>query len=147
MTLQAYFDTSALVKRYIEEAGSRDVMRLMDAAEHQAVSVVAEAELPAALARAVRMGVITQQDGDAALRAWEVDCEDLLWIQLPQVMARQAGQLARRDGLRGYNALHLATAFWWQANVGHDLVVATYDRELWRAAWQHGLPVFPEQEP
>lgn len=147
MTVQVYFDTSALVKRYINEAGSKDVADLLRAAEYQAVSIVTEAELPAALARAVRIGAITEQDGQETLKAWEKDCEELLWIQLPQTIAKHAGQLAWQDGLRGYDAMHLATALWWHANLEQDLVVATYDRELWRAAKQHGLSVFPEQCP
>jgi len=147
MTLQVYFDTSALVKRYIKETGSQDVARLVAEADHPATSIVAEAELPAALARAVRVGVLDQPDAAAALKAWERDCEELLWIQLPQITARQAGQLAWREGLRGYDAMHLAVALWWQASLGQDLVVATYDRELWRAAQRHGLKAFPQQEP
>lgn len=147
MTVQVYFDTSALVKRYVNEAGSEDVANLLKAAEYQAVSIVMEAELPAALACAVRIGAITERDGQEALKAWEEDSEELLWIQLPQTLAKHAGQLAWQDGLRGYDAMHLATAVWWQTNLEQDLVVATYDRELWRAAKQHGLSVFPEQCP
>jgi predicted nucleic acid-binding protein len=147
MTLQAYFDTSALVKRYVAESGSCEVARLLAEAEYQAVSIVAEAELPAALARAVRAGTLTQRDGATALKAWEQDRDDLLWIQLPQATTRLASQLAWQDGLRGYDAIHLATALWWQANLGQQLVVVTYDRELWRAAGQHGLSVVPKETP
>mgnify|MGYP001170118919 CR=1 FL=1 len=147
MTIQVYLDTSALVKRYVAEAGSKDVAELLNGSEYQAASVVTEAELPAALGRAWRVGAISERDAQAALRAWEKDREDLLWIQLPQNIARQGGQLAWQDGLRGYDAMHLATALWWQANLGEPLVVATYDRDLWRAAKKHGLGVFPAQEP
>jgi predicted nucleic acid-binding protein len=147
MTVQVYLDTSTLVKRYVAEAGSDDVAALLKEAQYQAASIVTEAELPAALGRATRMGLITERDGQAALKAWEQDREELLWIQLPQITAQQAGQLAVQDGLRGYDAIHLATALWWQTNLGQELIVATYDRELWRAAKVHGLSVFPEQEP
>jgi predicted nucleic acid-binding protein len=146
MRRQVYLDTSALVKRYIQEPGSQDMARLLAEAEHQAVSVVVEAEIPAALARAVRVGAIGPEDGEAALQTWEQEREHLVWVQLPQSIARQAGELAWRDGLRGYAAIHLATALWWQANVGRDLVVATYDRELWCAVRRHGLDAFPEQD-
>lgn len=147
MTIQVYLDASALVKRYVAEDGSDAVADLLNAAEYQAASIVTEAELPAALGRATRVGAISERDGQAALKVWEEDREELLWIQLPQNTAQQAGKLAWQDGLRGYDAIHLATALWWQANLGQELVVATYDRELWRAAKKHGLSVFPEQEP
>ena len=144
MTVHVYLDTSALIKRYVAEAGSDDVATLLEEAAYQAASIVTEAELPAALGRAMRTSLITERDGEAALKAWEQDRQDLSWIQLPQVTAQQAGQLALQDGLRGYDAIHLATALWWQANLGQELMVATYDRELSRAAKAHGLKVFPE---
>ncbi len=147
MTIQVYLDTSALVKRYVAETGSNDVAELLKNSEYQAASIVTEAEFPAALGKAWRTGGITERDAQAVLRAWEKDREELLWIQLPQNTARHGGQLAWQDGLRGYDAIHLATALWWQANLGEPLVVATYDRELWRAAGKHGLGVFPSQEP
>jgi predicted nucleic acid-binding protein len=147
MTRLIYLDTSALVKRYVAEAGSTDVAALITASECQAVSIVTEAELPAALGRAWRLGAITELEGQAALRAWEKDRDNLLWIQLPQSMANHGGQLAWQDGLRGYDAIHLATALWWQANLEETLVVATYDRGLWRAVWKHGLNTFPDREP
>ena len=147
MTVQVYLDTSALVKRYVAETGSKDVAELLKNSEYRADSIVTEAEFPAALGKAWRTGGITKRNSQAVLRAWEKDREELLWIQLPQNTARHGGQLAWQDGLRGYDAIHLATALWWQANLGEPLVVATYDRELWRAARKHGLGVFPSQEP
>jgi predicted nucleic acid-binding protein len=144
MTIQVYVDTSALVKRYVAEDGSDAVANLLNAAEYQAASIVTEAELPAALGRATRVGAITERDGQAVLKAWEKDRVELLWIQLSQSTAQHAGKLAWQDGLRGYDAIHLATALWWQANLGQELVIATYDRELWRAAKRHGLSVFPD---
>lgn len=96
MTIQVSLDTSALVKRYVAEAGSNDVAELLNGSEYQAASVVTEAELPAALRRAWRVGAISKRDAQAALATWEKDREDLLWIQLPQNTARQGGQLARQ---------------------------------------------------
>lgn len=147
MTFPVYLDTSALVKRYVAEAGSDEVAALLEQAEFQAASIITEAELPAALGRAVRLSLISERDGRSAMKAWEKDREELLWIQLPQLTAQHAGQLALQDGLRGYDAIHLATALWWQANLGEALVMATYGRELWRAAKMRGLMVFPKQEP
>lgn len=147
MISQVYLDTSALVKRYIDEPGSRDVARLIEHSECHATSVVTEAELPAALARAVRMGMIARRGGEAALRAWMRDRDELLWIQLQQPTLRHAGVLAWESGVRGYDAVHLSAALWWKANLPKELLVATYDRELWHAARQQGLDVFPQREP
>ena len=48
-----YPDASALVKRYVKERGSQDVIALTAAAGAVATSLVSRAEVAAALARAV----------------------------------------------------------------------------------------------
>ena len=147
MTAQVYLDTSALVKRYVKEAGSADVATLLRKSDYHAASILTEAELPAALGRAIRIGAITRREGQAALEVWEEDRDTLVWIELPHMTARQAGTLAWQHGLRGYDAVHLATILWWQANIGQELTVATYDCELWIVAKKLGLHVFPGNEP
>lgn len=147
MNRHVYLDTSALVKRYVSEPGSREVAKLIETSEYQAVGVVTEAELPAALSRARRIGAISDRGAKSALRAWEEDRQNLLWIHLPQNTAQYAGKLAWQEGLRGYDAIHLALALWWQANLEEPLVLATYDRELWRIAKKQGLNVFPTDDP
>lgn len=54
-------------------------------------------------------------------------------------MAR-ADQLARELGLRGYDAVHLASALVWQDGMGEQTTVATFDHRLWRAAGDGGFP-------
>ncbi len=46
-------------------------------------------------------------------------------------------------GLRGYDAVHLASALYWQESLRQRVVLATFDRELWRAGEAAGLGVWP----
>jgi uncharacterized protein len=55
-------------------------------------------------------------------------------------LARHAGELAEVHSLRGYDALHLATAV---AVGGPELVLATWDADLARAALAIGISVSP----
>lgn len=55
-------------------------------------------------------------------------------------MTRQAGDLAERHALRGYDAVHLATAL---ALKDPDLVFVTWDRDLSAAARAAGRAVAP----
>jgi len=55
-----YLDASALVKRYVEEAGSDEVASLIDAAAVVGTSIVSRAEVAAALAKASRMQVVAR---------------------------------------------------------------------------------------
>lgn len=63
-------------------------------------------------------------------------------IGLDPVLARTAGELAERHALRGYDAVHLASAI---AIDDPDLVMATWDRDL-AAATAHHRTVVPAQQ-
>jgi predicted nucleic acid-binding protein len=63
----------------------------------------------------------------------DLSCE-LDVIGLDATLARAAGELAERHALRGYDAVHLASAL---AIDDPRLVMATWDRDLAAAAAQH----------
>ncbi len=52
-----YLDSSALVKRYIAERGSKNTAELTARAELVATSLISRAEVAAAFAKAVRIGL------------------------------------------------------------------------------------------
>jgi hypothetical protein len=49
--------------------------------------------------------------------------------------------------LRGYDAVQLASALTWQESVGEEIVLATFDQQLWEAAKRSGLKAWPDQLP
>jgi len=61
------------------------------------------------------------------------------------VLVERAAQLARENGLRGYDATHFATALIWQEILETHLTLATFDRELWLVAKKVGIAVWPEE--
>ena len=61
-----YLDTSALVKQYVQESGSREVQRLIKSADHSGTSLITRSEMAAALARAVRMKIFPRSEAEAA---------------------------------------------------------------------------------
>ena len=56
-----YLDASALVKRYIAEAGSPDVEVLIGEAQAIGTAVISRAEVAAALAKAARIGLVARE--------------------------------------------------------------------------------------
>jgi uncharacterized protein len=104
-----YLDTSSLVKLYVQEAGSDDVRGLVDRAAVVATSVVAYAETRAALARLRRERALTPAKLAAAKRAFESDWPSYLALDVTASVAREAGELAERHRLRGFDAIHLAS--------------------------------------
>ena len=138
-----YLDASALVKRYVAEAGSVEVASLISEAQAIGTAVVSRAEVAAALARAARVRLVTREAALTALKAFNADWEHLIRIQFGEPLAARAAALAWEHGLRGYGAVHLATALFWRETLGEAITVATYDRELWRGAKASGLSPWP----
>ena len=142
-----YLDASALVKRYVAEAGSAEVESLIAGAQAIGTAVVSRAEVAAALAKAARVGLITREAAMKALEAFNADWEHLIRLQLGEPLAARAAALAWEHGLRGYDAVHLATALVWRETLGEAVTVVTYDRELWRGAQASALVPWPAAMP
>jgi uncharacterized protein len=142
-----YLDASALVKRYIDEPGSAGVASLIAGADITGTAIISRAETAAALAKAARVGVLKHEAAGAALATFRADWTRLVRIQATEPLVARADTLAWEMGLRGYDAVHLASALLWRENMDQDVVVATFDRQLWQAAGASGLICFPEQLP
>jgi len=143
----AYLDASALVKRYLVERGSREAIALTAESEMTATSIVSRAEVAAALAKAARTGLVTQDIARNAQRSFAGDWPDLVRVPVTEALAERAEVLAWEHGLRGYDAVQLASAVTWQESVGEEIVLATFDQQLWEAAKRTGLKPWPEQFP
>ena len=143
--MSVYIDASALVKRYVTEPGSKEVMALTDAAPAVATSLVSRAEVAAALARAVRIRVLEAETGRRAQRRFSREWPDLVRVPVTEALVAWAETLAWQHGLRGYDAVQLAAALMWRESIGQDVVLATFDRQLWEAALGEGLEAWPKQ--
>ncbi len=141
----AYLDASALVKRYLVERGSRETVELTSQAELIATSIISRAEVAAGLAKAVRARVVAHDLAKRAQRSFAGDWPDLLRVPVTEALAERAESLAWEQGLRGYDAVHLASALIWQESAGEEIVLATFDQQLWEAARRTGLNPWPER--
>lgn len=130
-----YLDTSSLVKLYVDEPGSKDVQRLVDEAELVTTSVVAYAEARAALARRRREKYLKPAGHRRAKAALDADWHSILTLQVEETLAKKAGDLAERQRLRGFDALHLASYLLIVREfAGEEVRFASADRVLGRAA-------------
>jgi len=107
-----YFDTSALIKCYVDEIGSTWVReRVEQAAGLLVTSSLARVEVACALARRNREGALTPATQEELWQAFSFDVATILRALRVNVdMLRMAEQLAKRHPLRAYDAVHLATA-------------------------------------
>jgi len=140
-----YVDSSAFAKRYLAEAGSRDVEALVRQAEAVGTALITRPEISAAIATLVRLGSLDRQHGEAALRAFRRQWPELTAIQLTEAITAEADTLAWQQDLRGTDAVHLASALSWQRALERAVILATYDKDLWRGAQRVGRVAWPER--
>lgn len=111
---------------------------LWNGAHPAAASILANPEGRAALTAARRRARLTKALHARALTEFEDLCGELISIGIDEELARRAGGLAEDFELRGYDAVHLASAL---ALGEGDAVMVTWDADLRRAAERAGLAV------
>ncbi len=112
--------------------------KLWGGAYPAASSVLAYPEGRAALAAARRLDRLGREEHRQALAAFEALYAELTTVGVDQELVARAGGYAEDLGLRGYDAVHLATAL----ELGdEEVVLVTWDRDLAQAAERIGLGV------
>jgi predicted nucleic acid-binding protein len=139
-----YADTSALVKLFVHEVHSEATRDLLHQAQALGTSLLARAELAAAMARGAQRGLITLQEAAEARRRLEAVWSTWIHVAVDEDLVLRAEAMAWKHRLRGYDAVHLASALVWHERIGHPLMLATFDRQLWEAAQEAGLTLWPE---
>jgi predicted nucleic acid-binding protein len=66
---------------------------------------------------------------------------------MTEALVERAEGLAWEHGLRGYDSVQVASALTWQESVGAEIVLATFDQQLWDAAKRAGLKAWPAERP
>lgn len=105
-----YVDSSALVKRYVNETGSKWVQALCDptAGHVLALAHIGLVEVAAALGVKERQSILPTKIRDALIHDLQQDALHQYWlIDVDHPIINQANALTRRQKLRGYDAVHL----------------------------------------
>jgi predicted nucleic acid-binding protein len=136
----AYFDTSALIKLVVAEAGADQARLLWEQAGEIVVSRLAWPEALAALAAARRGRRLSSEGHTAAVRLFRTCSSRCTVISVADHLVERAAELAAGDDLRAADAIHLATAL---AVMEPDSVFVTWDKRLRQAATQVGLVTAP----
>lgn len=139
-----YLDTSALVKRYVQETGSTEVAAIITQADVLGSSALTHVEMAAALAKAARLGWVIREKAEAAWQDYLKHWPYFTRLVVTSPLVERASHLAWEYGLRGYDATHLAAALTWQDILETQVILATFDRGLWQAAQKTGLAAWPE---
>ena len=129
-----YLETSNLVKLYVEEEGTGEVKSLVSGADIVATSIISYVELRAALSRKFREGGIEKPDYELIKREFEGDWEKYFILDVSRGIIKTASGLAEKHGLRGFDAIHLASALSLKKRSATPVIFSSTDARLNRAA-------------
>jgi len=143
-----FFDTSALVKRYSEKAGSEWVQQTLDPELDSRIVVarITWVEILSALSRLFRENRLEETVYGMGIRAIEQHFRSEYQIgELDLHTTHLAGELVQRHPLRAYDAVQLATALrinrsLTARNAGQLRFVSS-DHRLLSKAQEEGLPI------
>lgn len=136
-----YLDTSALIKRFVAEKGSPLVQTLVTRKGPIATAKIAYAEVYAGLTRKLREGHLSDASYALACRHFEADWQAYIRVELHDDTLFLARDLIRRHPLRGFDAIHLASAISLKNALGEDITFAAADERLLRAAEAEDLKI------
>lgn len=127
------------MKLAVLEDGSDIAVEMWSTPRRAASSILSYPEGRAALAAARRGERLTAAGYQQALDDFHSAQSELLLVGVDRELTRRAGELAAVHSLRGYDAVHLATAL----ALGAETTLVAWDERLRRAAYASGCAVAP----
>ena len=143
----AYFDTSSIVKWFFDEPLMELARGIKDEANGVFTSLLAYPEVMSAINRAGREGRCLKSEMELVreefLRIWP----NFQWIKVSEDLTQHAGRLIFRHGLKGSDAVHLASALLLkQEGDKIDLFFSCFDKNLNEAARKEGFRIHEIRE-
>lgn len=139
-----YLDTSALVKLYVTEPGTAQMLRLADPAGGNTLAILGltRVEFRAAVRRRERDGDVPRDIADGLIGRMEGHLASVFVVQpLTDLVIQEAVALLDRNALRAYDALQLAGCILLRAGAGEQPTFVCADRQLAKAAEDEGMAV------
>lgn len=137
-----YLDTSALVKRYFQEAFSEEVSSKWAQTEAVATSVLAYAETLATIFRKKNESGLQDGAVETIVSFFKRDWLSFIQVEVKNDLNDYIDRVVQKHLLRGFDAIHLASALILHEKIPHDFFFACFDQRLNQAARIEGLETF-----
>ena len=133
-----FFDTSALIKRYVSEAGSQKVDELFDTASQIVISPITKIESISCIRRLQEENLISVEDFNRLKNEIEFDFKFFTVLSLHQTIEDKAISLIEKYQLKTLDSIQLASCLS-QKDIIHSFVVS--DTKLKRCALSENINV------
>lgn len=125
-----YLDTSAMVKLFVQEVHSDSVNLLYSESELPVTSVVAFAECTSALRRKVREKHLTRKAYHQLILNVSKEYLNMGKVPISNEIDEIIIQLLEKYPLRGFDAIHLASALLMKYDTQLDVKFACFNKQL-----------------
>ena len=130
----AYLDTSALVKAYVQEAGTDQVPKHLHNADISDVHEIAYVEARSNFARLFREEHLTRPEFDQLKAEFESDRSKYTIITSNSELLQRGADMAEAFALHAYDSIHLAAAEYLATGIDETVTFLCFDRKLCQAA-------------
>jgi predicted nucleic acid-binding protein len=136
-----FFDSSALVKKYLAEAGSEMVKKILDSSPVFAASKIAFPEIISAFNRKYKYGDISEDELEKAIKNFETDWICFNTVEVKDDLFPIIKRIIKTYALRGADSIHLAAALWLRDTFKENIKFVASDVNLLKAAYEEGLKI------
>lgn len=133
-----FIDTSALVKRFIQEAGSDLVDELMDSADEIYVSAITRIESNSAISRLLREKSLSRSEYDRIKIELDTDFPFFILVDFSEELEKVAIELVERRRLKTLDSIQLASCLSVKGKI--DWLI-TCDNKMEMAASEEGMKI------
>ncbi len=136
--MNLFFDTSALIKKYIIENGSDKVDDLMNKADMIFISVITEIETFSTFKRLLIEKAITQTEYKILIKEFQIDYEFYSLIDFDNFISSNAKLMIEKYQLKSLDSIQLGTALSLKNEIDYFVVT---DNKIIKSAKKEGLKV------
>ena len=136
-----YLDSSALVKRYVQEEGTDFVKSILAGNGLITTSKLTYPEILSALMRKVRAGEIERKTFNGIVETFDKDWDHVLVLDFHNDLLQIVKGLIEKHPLKAADAIHLSSALWLKLSSKADITFVASDLNLLKAAGSERLQV------
>ena len=141
----AYFDSSSIVKWFFDEPFEDSARNAKDKASIIVTSPIAFPEVMSAFNRAWKDRRCRKKEMEIIRNEFERIWPDFKWIKVNERLLHQAGRLIFKHNLKGFDAIHLASALELKEGAEDiELFFSCFDKKLNRSARKEGFRIHEE---
>lgn len=131
-----FLDSSALLKKYLEEPGTEGVKHLIAEARHLFISLITELEVASTFERAKRGGRLSSPEYRQAVRDWEKDLSEARFnkIDIDIKTIHFGKRFIKLHRLHPADSIQLASAVLTSQKLDDDISFVCADQMLFDAA-------------